>query len=112
MKRVALGRTGPDGSAAPGEPAAARALTGRLPAGLEVESLPVREGDWIAGRSLAEAELRARAGATLVAVSRGDDTAVHPSPLDLFEVGDLVCLVGDPEQIAAARALLERGPGA
>jgi CPA2 family monovalent cation:H+ antiporter-2 len=85
-------------------------LAGRLPAGLEVESLPVRDGDWIMGRTLAEAELRARAGATLVAVSRGDATAVHPSPHDVFAVGDVVCLVGDPDQIAAARRLLASGP--
>jgi len=86
-------------------------LTGRLPAGLGVESVPVHEGDWIAGRTLAEARLRARAGATLVAVSRGDDTAVHPSPDDAFEKGDVVCLVGSATQIAAARTLLAEGPG-
>jgi CPA2 family monovalent cation:H+ antiporter-2 len=85
-------------------------LAGRLPAGLEVESLPVRDGDWIMGRTLAEAELRARAGATLVAVSRGEATAVHPSPHDVFAVGDVVCLVGDPGQITAARRLLASGP--
>jgi hypothetical protein len=38
-------------------------------------------------------------------------TAVHPSPHDVFAVGDVVSQVGDARQIAAARALLESGPG-
>lgn len=82
----------------------------RLPEGLEVESVAVGEGDWLAGRSVAEAELRRRTGATLVAVSRGDATAVHPAPADVLETGDVLCLVGDPGQIEAARARIARGP--
>jgi CPA2 family monovalent cation:H+ antiporter-2 len=96
----------PAGAAVP----PASSLVARLPSGLEVESLPVHEQAWIAGRTLAEARLRARTGATLVAVSRGESTAVHPSPEDVLEVGDVVCLVGSALQIAAARELLEAGP--
>jgi CPA2 family monovalent cation:H+ antiporter-2 len=89
---------------------AAAPLPGRLPAGLEVESLPVREGDWLAGRTLAEARLRARTGATVVSVSRGEATAVNPDPGDRLEAGDVLCLVGDESQITLARALAEKGP--
>jgi CPA2 family monovalent cation:H+ antiporter-2 len=88
----------------------ASSLEARLPSGLEVESLPVHEQAWIAGRTLAEAQLRGRTGATLVAVSRGEATAVHPAPEDVLEVGDVVCLVGSALQISAARELLEAGP--
>jgi hypothetical protein len=98
-------RMGPEGP----EPAVSSLAT-RLPSGLEVESLPVHEQAWIAGRTLAEARLRARTGATLVAVSRGEATAVHPAPEDVLEVGDVVCLVGSALQISAARELLEAGP--
>lgn len=80
-----------------------------LPAGLAVQSVPVPEVAWVAGRTLAETELRRRTGATLVAVSRGDATAVHPSPADRLEAGDVLCLVGDEGQIAAARELLASG---
>ncbi|HEX9186119.1 MAG TPA: cation:proton antiporter, partial [Vicinamibacteria bacterium] len=86
------------------------ALPGRLPAGLEVESLPVHEGDWLAGRSLAEAQLRVRSGATVVSMSRGAATAVNPGPHELLAAGDVLCLVGDDDQIARARSLAERGP--
>jgi K+/H+ antiporter YhaU regulatory subunit KhtT len=88
----------------------ASSLEARLPSGLEVESLPVHEQAWIAGRTPAEAQLRARTGATLVAVSRGEATAVHPAPEDVLEVGDVLCLVGSALQISAARELLEAGP--
>jgi len=81
----------------------------RLPAGLEVESVAVADAAWAAGRTLAETELRRRTGATLVAVSRGQATAVHPSPGDRIEAGDVLCLVGDEAQIAAARELLTSG---
>jgi CPA2 family monovalent cation:H+ antiporter-2 len=113
MKRMSAAAGPAEGApaSAPRSPGATP-LVERLPEGLEVQSVPVRDRDWIAGRTLAEAQLRARAGATLVAVSRGDDTAVHPSPSDAFEVGDVVCLVGDTGQIAAARELLARGPRA
>jgi CPA2 family monovalent cation:H+ antiporter-2 len=81
-----------------------------LPAGLAVQSVAVPEASWGAGRTLAETELRKRTGATLVAVSRGDATAVHPSPTDRLLAGDVLCLVGDERQIAAARELLASGP--
>jgi K+:H+ antiporter len=83
---------------------------GRLPAGLGIESMPVHEGDWLVGRTLAESELRARSGATVVSVSRGEATAVSPDPRNRLEAGDVLCLVGDEGQIARARALAEKGP--
>jgi CPA2 family monovalent cation:H+ antiporter-2 len=88
----------------------AEGVAARLPDGLAVESVAVAEGFWIAGRSVGDAELRRRTGATLVAVSRGAATAVHPSPTDRLEPGDVVCLVGNDRQIAAARDLMVEGP--
>ncbi len=81
----------------------------QLPAGLAVESLTVADTAWAAGRTLAETELRRRTGTTLVAVSRGKATAVHPAPADLIQAGDVLCLVGHERQIAAARELLASG---
>ncbi|RPJ54465.1 MAG: hypothetical protein EHM24_31760, partial [Acidobacteria bacterium] len=65
---------------------------------------------WIAGRTLAEADLRRRTGATLVALIRGEATAVHPAPGDTLKAGDLVTLVGDRRQIALATDLIQGGP--
>ncbi|HSP91196.1 MAG TPA: cation:proton antiporter [Vicinamibacterales bacterium] len=105
----------PDRAAAPGridagEIGALPAGGAQLPAGLEVESAVVPEGAWIAGRSLADADLRRRTGATLVAFTRESDTAVHPAPDDVLQAGDILTLVGKAEQIAAACELLRTGP--
>jgi CPA2 family monovalent cation:H+ antiporter-2 len=83
---------------------------GVLPAGVAVQSVPVPETAWVCGRTLAETDLRRRTGATLVAVSRGEATAVHPAPPDRIRAGDVLCLVGDESQIASARELLASGP--
>jgi CPA2 family monovalent cation:H+ antiporter-2 len=93
------------------EPPGSEPLATQLLDGLDVESVAIGEGDWIAGRSVAEAELRRRTGATLVAVSRGGATAVHPAPDDRLAAGDVLCLVGDAAQIEAARACIAGGPG-
>jgi CPA2 family monovalent cation:H+ antiporter-2 len=82
----------------------------QLPVGVAVESVPLREDAWIVGRSLSEAQLRSRTGATLVALTRGEATAVHPAAEDVLQPGDVLCLVGDASQIAAARRLLASGP--
>jgi K+/H+ antiporter YhaU regulatory subunit KhtT len=70
----------------------------------------VPDDAWIAGRSLTEADLRRRTGATLVAFTRGSDTAVHPSSDDVLQAGDVLTLVGDDQQLAAARDLIASGP--
>jgi Trk K+ transport system NAD-binding subunit len=83
-----------------------------LPAGLEVESAVVPEGAWIAGRSLVETDLRRRTGATLVAYTREGDTAVHPSPDDVLQAGDVLSILGNESQLAVARVLIASGPDA
>jgi len=84
--------------------------TAILPGGLEAESAIVPEGAWIAGRTLVEADLRRRSGATLVAVTRDGATEVHPSPDDVLQAGDVLSLVGNDAQLAAARDLISAGP--
>jgi CPA2 family monovalent cation:H+ antiporter-2 len=77
---------------------------------LEIESFLVGDGAWIAGRTLAESELRRRTGVTLLASSRGGGSAVHPLPADVMEAGDILYLVGGAGELAQARRLLEHGP--
>jgi K+/H+ antiporter YhaU regulatory subunit KhtT len=59
---------------------------------------------------LIDADLRRRTGATLVAFTRESATAVHPSPGDVLQAGDVLTLVGSEEQLAAARTLVAAGP--
>ncbi len=81
-----------------------------LPEGVRVQTVAVPDGAWIVGRTLAESGLRHRTGATVVSISRDEKTAVHPSPEDRLAGGDVLCLVGSRDQMAAARRLVKGGP--
>jgi K+/H+ antiporter YhaU regulatory subunit KhtT len=75
--------------------------------GVGVESLLVAADSPIAGRSLAELDLRARTGATVLAVQR--DQATHPNPDAGFrlEAGDVVVALGDPRALDSLLAVFD-----
>jgi len=60
----------------------------------------------LAGRSLAEANLRARAGASVVAIMRDRELITNPEPGAILRANDLVGLVGDEDQLKAAQKIL------
>jgi CPA2 family monovalent cation:H+ antiporter-2 len=60
------------------------------------------------GRSLADLDLRARTGATVLAIARGDHGGhATPSPTEPLQEGDVLALAGSEDAIAKARALLD-----
>ena len=62
------------------------------------------------GRSLAELDLRARTGATVLAIQRGDTGTASPAPRDPLQAGDVLALAGSEPAIEAARAVLLDAP--
>lgn len=62
------------------------------------------------GRTLADTELRGRTGATVLAISRGDDVVLVPDGHVVLQVGDVLALAGTHESVEAARDLLGCGP--
>jgi CPA2 family monovalent cation:H+ antiporter-2 len=70
--------------------------------------VPVRiESNSVAvGKSLAELNLRALTGATVLALNRGNEGMVVPGPKEVLQAGDTLALAGSEESIAAARELL------
>ncbi|MDP8901531.1 MAG: NAD-binding protein, partial [Actinomycetota bacterium] len=72
------------------------------------------ESDWIeipkdsalAGRAIGELGVRARTGASIVALVRGEEAITNPGPDLTLEPGDTVSVVGTAEQRAAFIALL------
>jgi CPA2 family monovalent cation:H+ antiporter-2 len=60
------------------------------------------------GRSLADLDLRAQTGATVLAIARGDHASglATPSPTEPLRAGDVLALAGSDESIAKARELL------
>ena len=62
-----------------------------------------------AGRTLSEIALRGRTGATVVAISRGEDVVLVPDGHQVLQAGDVLALAGTTAAVEAARQLLERG---
>lgn len=62
------------------------------------------------GRTLAELDLRARTGATVLAIARGDGGFASPDPRAPLCAGDVLALTGGDDAIAAARAALVGEP--
>jgi len=66
-----------------------------------IEWVEIGENSPVAGRTLAEADLRAETGVSVIAVQRGDETV--PNPAGGFEIrpGDLLVTLGTRKQQAA-----------
>lgn len=75
---------------------------------LKVESVLVVEGGAGASRSLREIDLRAKTGASLVAIQRGENLLSHPQPHEALAPGDVAYLIGEADSVQAAVRLLGR----
>jgi CPA2 family monovalent cation:H+ antiporter-2 len=73
---------------------------------IEVTWLTLTPGNPVVGQTLAEANLRSRTGASVVAIMRKGKLIANPKSLTVFEAEDRVGLIGDGEQIQAAENLL------
>jgi len=71
--------------------------------GIELTWVQLDEGSPLVGQSLAGADLRARTGASVIALMRGGRLQANPKSQTVFEAGDRVGLIGTEEQVEAAR---------
>jgi CPA2 family monovalent cation:H+ antiporter-2 len=78
--------------------------------GTEIAWRRVRAGSPLIGQSLAEANLRAKVGASVVAVMRGERVVANPDSNIAFAEGDVIGLLGDAEQVAAAEQFISTPP--
>jgi CPA2 family monovalent cation:H+ antiporter-2 len=95
----------------PGDAALAQVST-VLPGFANTQSVALVADAPAIGRSLAELDLRAKTGATVLAIARGASGVATPSPNEPLRSGDVLALAGSDEAIAAARLLLLSSPGA
>ncbi|MCH8266485.1 MAG: cation:proton antiporter [Acidobacteria bacterium] len=77
----------------------------RFVAGVEMEIYRVEPGSPLTGHSLAEANLRGKSGAMVLAIQANEQIQPNPDPGTVFSAGDVVMLLGTPEQLARAAAL-------
>ena len=80
----------------------------------EIQRMPiathqVEGGHWSVGRSLSEIDLRARTGASILAIQSGDRYTTSPSADVRIGAGDVLYLLGDESDIVLARRHLAEG---
>ncbi|MGI8844142.1 MAG: cation:proton antiporter [Gemmatimonadaceae bacterium] len=79
---------------------------GRFASGLTVDVVQVEPGCEMEARPLAETGLRQRTGVSIVGVQRANgERLANPAGDDTLDVGDVVLLLGRPDQLAASAAL-------
>ena len=77
---------------------------------LSVEWMKVGAGSPLAGKSLLEAAVRERTGASVIAILRGGKAIPNPQPDERIASGDTLMVVGDREQVGRFGDLLRGGP--
>jgi len=78
--------------------------------GLATTGIPLGEDSPYVGRTMGDAGIRSKTGASIVAVVRGDDVTPSPTPEFTFHADDRVIVVGTDEGVKAAAAILNPGP--
>lgn len=73
--------------------------------GAEIATFKVQAGSVLEGSILREGVLRSRSGATILTIKRGDELMPNPDPVWELKEGDIVLLLGTPEQLSAAGKL-------
>jgi monovalent cation:H+ antiporter-2, CPA2 family len=77
--------------------------------GMEIAWRTVPPGSRLIGQTLAETNLRARTSASIVAIVREGVVLPNPKSSTRFASGDLIGLIGDPEQITEAESVIAAG---
>jgi TrkA domain protein len=90
-----------------GSPSAEAAAAMQRLAGVAIDWIPIRAESGHAGTTIGQAQLRARTGATVVALVRGDVTLPAPGPEEVLVSGDVVVAVGTTDGLRQLRHVLE-----
>jgi monovalent cation:H+ antiporter-2, CPA2 family len=72
-----------------------------------ITAVPLVAGSPAVGQTLAQLDLRAKTGATVVAIRRGQDRVVTPSGHERVQLGDVLALTGTTESVTQARKLIQ-----
>src|SRR5918997_2784491 len=80
---------------------------GRTSRMIETEWLHLPENSPIVGETIGEVRIRSKTGASVVAIVRGDEALPNPGPEVSFEAGDVIGVLGTPDQRAAFRKLVQ-----
>lgn len=74
-------------------------------AGAEIGTFRLKAGSKLDGTSLRDGLLRAQSGASILMIKRGEEVVPNPDPVWQLQEGDIVLLLGTPDQLVAAAKL-------
>ncbi|MBK9714403.1 MAG: cation:proton antiporter [Kouleothrix sp.] len=80
--------------------------------GVKIRWRTIPAGSPLVGRTLAEVDLRAQTGASIIALAHNGRLLANPKSSTVFVVGDSLGLIGDADSVAAAHRLIGPQPGA
>ena len=78
--------------------------------GIEIAWTTMGSDSALAGKTLAQADIRSRTGASVVAFIRDGKLTANPKSMTVFQAGDRIGLIGEQDQIEAARDLVAGPP--
>ena len=78
---------------------------------LAMDWVTLTEGSRVAGATIGASRFRADTGASIVAIGRADGITTNPGPDDVLHSGDRIAVIGTPEQVRAAEALMQGESG-
>jgi TrkA domain protein len=76
-----------------------------------IEWIEVGPDSPVAGRALAESDVRAETGVSVIAVQRGTETIPNPEPDRRIEAGDVLVALGTRREQSSLAALIEGDDG-
>jgi CPA2 family monovalent cation:H+ antiporter-2 len=74
----------------------------------QLENVALERSSPVVGKLIREIGLRTRTGASIIGIERNGASIVNPGPDEELQAGDSVFLLGNRQQLDAARALLTR----
>ena len=75
--------------------------------GMEIVWHTITQDSPVVGQTLAQADLRRKVGASVIALVREDHVTANPKSNTVFEAGDIVGLIGDDRELEAAAQFLD-----
>lgn len=72
---------------------------------VEIYWIDIDEHSPLIGQTLQSADIRARSGASVVAILRGEEMIANPKSHSIFRDGDCIGVIGEPEQVERVLAM-------
>jgi len=83
-------------------------LTREVP-GIDAGQVHIRPGSPFVDRPLGDTRARTRAGASIVAIVRGDEVLASPGPAEILQVNDILVVIGTEKGITGVEHIVDKG---